>query len=326
MEKAILKTLAYADIFDYPLSLREIHKWLIGRKATLRQIEKAVGELVQSARCKAQGGYYFLPRKPGLVGKRKRREKQSASYFQKAKILCQILKLIPWIKLVGVSGALAMKNAGKSDDIDLLIVTSKNRLWISRLLALGLLSLTGQRRKVGEKGRKIAGKLCINILLEEDRLEQQSKDIFVAHEVLQMKVLWQRGGIYSKYLEDNEWAFKFLPNWIGVMVARRGAKKRSHGRDLLTCENFVEDRYLQSLRKSAQNLQHFLTARDFATLIVNYLEDFAKRWQLKIMKQPQGMERIEDGAVYFHPQDCRNEILSKYQQKLKRIISSGMFP
>ncbi|MDD5416230.1 MAG: glycosyltransferase family 1 protein [Candidatus Daviesbacteria bacterium] len=49
-------------------------------------------------------------------------------------------------------------------------------------------------------------------------------------------------------------------------AARRSAKNRSYGRDLLACENFVEDRYPQSLRKSAQNPQHFLTTCDFAAL------------------------------------------------------------
>lgn len=214
MEKAILKTLIYADIFDYPLKINEIHKWLIKKKALPRQVEKVLGKLYQVSRIKYKGEYYFLKRRNGLVAKRKRKEKQSAIYFRKAKILCQILKIIPWVKLVGISGGLVMENAGKKDDIDLFIVTSKNRLWISRLLILGLLSLTGQRRKREDQGRKIAGKLCVNILLEEDELEQQNKDIYTAHEVLQMKVLWQRDGVYSKYLEDNQWAFKFLPNWI----------------------------------------------------------------------------------------------------------------
>jgi len=198
MEKAILKTLIYADIFEYPLKIWEIHKWLIGRKVSSYQVEKAIEKLVQSGKCKVKSDYYFLPGRGSLVAKRKAREKQSAKYLRKAKILTFILKLVPWIKLVGISGGLAMDNATKEDDIDLFIIAGKNRLWISRLLTLILLSLTGQRRKVGKTGRKIAGKLCLNILLEEDRLEQSSKDIYLAHEVLQMKILLQRGGGFFK--------------------------------------------------------------------------------------------------------------------------------
>ncbi len=230
MEKAILKTLIYADIFDYPLKINEIHKWLIGppagragKKVTLRQLEKALKKLYEVSR-----KYYFLPKRGNLVSQRLSRGKQSVIYFRKAKILAQLLKLIPWIKLVGISGGLAMNNAGKKDDIDLFIVTGKNRLWISRLLALGILSLTGQRRKRRDKGKRVAGKLCVNILLEEDRLEQKNKDIFTAHEVLQMRVLWQRDGIYSKYLSDNSWAFKFLPNWIYEDVANKNVSYKKY--------------------------------------------------------------------------------------------------
>ena len=241
-----------------------------------------------------QGNFYFLRRKNDLVVKRIRREKQSKNYFRKAKILCQTLKLIPWIKMVGVSGALAMENAGKRDDIDLLIVTSKNRLWISRLLALGLLSLAGQRRKRGETGRKIAGKLCINILLEEDKLEQKNKDIFVAHEVLQMRPLWRRDGVYSKYLADNEWAFKFLPNWI----------------------DNSSDLSLRGRRGDRGNLDLIGIVSSFSLLVMTRIENLAKWLQLKIMREPQGMERIEDGALYFLPEDCRLEVLSKYKSKI----------
>ncbi len=318
MEKAILKTLIYADIFDYPLKMNDIHKWLIGRKANLRQVESAIGRLVENSKLKIQGGYYFLPGKNGLIIKRKRREGQSAKYFRKAKILCQILKIIPWIKLVGISGGLALCNASKKDDIDLFIITAKNRLWISRLLALVLLSLIGQRRKVGEKGKKIAGKLCLNILLEEDRLEQQNKDIFVAHEVLQMKVLWQRDGIYAKYLERNSWAFKFLPNWVGVGEARLGSgdfgrqpRSLAHQR-----KRPVANRLGYALRLSADRLR--LAA--FGGSLPLLLEILAKKLQLKIMQKPKGLERIEDGALYFHPEDCRSKILSEYQRNLLVVL------
>ncbi|MBI2019608.1 hypothetical protein HYS95_03010 [Candidatus Daviesbacteria bacterium] len=282
MEKAILKTLIYAGIFNYPLKINEIHKWLVGKRSTLRQIEKAIQS--QESRIKSQGRYFFLKNQNGLVARRKRAEKQSEAYFQKAKMLSYILKVVPWIKLVGVSGGLAMNNAGKSDDIDLFIITGKNRLWISRLLVIGLLSLVSQRRKRIDKGRGIAGKLCLNILLEEDRLEQKNKDIFVAHEVLQMRPLWQRDGVYSRYLADNEWVFKYLPNWISC----------------------------QSQKSKVKSQKYNSKFKSF-----DLIENLAKWFQLKIMRKPQGMERIEEGALYFHPNDCREKVLSEYRQRLK---------
>lgn len=327
MKKAVLKTLIYADIFDYPLKINELHKWLIGKKITIRQLEEALGKLVDrlqvTACLPARQGYrefYCLPKKTGLATKRVRKEKQSEIYFKKAKMLAQALKLIPWVKLVGISGGLAMKNAGKIDDIDLFIITQKNRLWISRLLCLGLLSLLGQRRKVGERGRKIAGKVCINILVEEDKLEQKNKDIYVAHEVLQMQPLWYRDEMYSRYLADNEWVFKFLPNWVEAWAVRQSAKNRSHGRNLLTCEDFVKNHKTKSFRQPARNPQHFLATSGFAAFFVDCLNDLAKRLQLKIMQKPKGLERIEEGALYFHPEDCRLKILSQYRQKLKKYL------
>lgn len=302
MEKAILKTLIYADIFDYPLKINEIHKWLIGRKVTVRQVEKGLSVLHQARRVESQGRFYFLKRRYGLVAQRRRRERQSTSYLRKAKIISQIFKMIPWIKLVGISGGLAMDNTKKTDDIDLFVITAEKRLWISRLACLGLLSLVGQRRRVGEKGRKIAGKLCMNILLEEDKLEQKNKDIFVAHEVLQMKILWQRNGVYSKYLEDNSWVFKFLPNWVSTESARGPGVSSLRGAPATKQSNSRLPRSLRSLAMTG-------------------IENLARWLQFKIMQKPLGKERIQDGALYFHPQDCRLEILRKYQQKLKTVIN-----
>lgn len=215
MEKAILKTLIYSDIFEFPLTLYEIHKWLIGKKVDLRQVEKALKDLNQKSKVKSQKGFFFLKNRSGIVEKRLRRQKQSLIYIRKASFISKILKVIPWIKLIGISGGLAMANTGKKDDIDLILITSKNRLWISRLLVLIVLSLLGQRRRVDHTQRQAAGKICCNLLMDENNLSQKRKDIYTAHEVLQMKVLWQRDGIYQKYLSENSWVFKYLPNWIG---------------------------------------------------------------------------------------------------------------
>lgn len=292
MENAILKTLVYADLFDYPLKAWEIHKWLIGKKATLRQLEKALARL--NKKIKIQKGYYFLPRRDALVSKRKKREKYSAQYLQRAMWIGQLFKLIPWIKLVGVSGNVAMDNASKVDDIDLMIVTRKKRLWISRIIMLGLLEIVGKRRKRGDSGKKASGKICINLLLEENQLAQRNKDIYVAHEVLQMRVLWQKDGIYQKYLEDNQWAFQYLPNWI-------------------TSQKF-------EVRSSESRF----TKKKTSSLVIHHsvhdvLESIAKWVQLKYMSKPKGAERISDSALYFHPRDYRPEILSNFQKRTTHL-------
>lgn len=306
MEKAILKTLIYADIFDYPLLAYEIHKWLISKTATLQQVEKALERLSKKLKVKSKKGYYSLPGRNGIINKRQQREKQSERYLLKAKITTWLLKAIPFIKLVGISGGLAMENAGRKDDIDLFIITKKNRIWLTRLLVIGLLDLMGSRRKAKMKASQVAGKLCTNILVEEDKLEQANKDIFTAHEILQMKPLWYRNGIYQQYLQDNQWVFKFLPNWIGNNTSsprplRREASRRGSNSE----SDFVK--WIPSLFSVGAHA-------------VMTMEKLAKWLQLKLMAEPQGKERIEEGALYFHPKDCRLDILDLYKKRLKFLF------
>ncbi len=289
MEKAVLKTLIYSDIFDYPLTLREIHKWLIQKKSTLTQLEKIIKKLSYELRIMNYGKYYFLTNRNKTIKKRSQNEKQSKKYFKKIKIISQILKIIPWIKLVGISGGLSMDNAGRSDDIDLFVITAKNRMWICRILALGILELLGQRRKVIHSIKQAAGKICLNILVEEDKLEQSKKNLYTAHEVLQLKPLWFRDGIYSKYLEVNNWVFKFLPNWISDMSSSRmRGSKEIHGSPIMSG-------------------------------MTDYVELLSKKFQLKIMQKPKGRERIEDGALYFHPKDYGSEIMLKYLAGVDKV-------
>ncbi|MDP3974335.1 MAG: hypothetical protein Q8P92_05890 [Candidatus Daviesbacteria bacterium] len=295
MEKAILKTLIYADVFDYPLRVWEVHKWLIGKQAILRQVEKVLNKLVQSEKCKVKSGYYFLHGRSGIVKRRQLREKQSGKFLRKARGCVWFLKIIPWIKMVGISGGLAMGNSSKADDIDLFIITARDRLWLSRLLILGMLSLIGQRRMVSHTRKEAAGKICPNILIDEEHLRQERQDIYTAHEVLQMRVLWERDGVYSKYLLGNEWAFRFLPNWVGDRIKNNElrTKHKKHNSSFLLLYS-----------------------------IFDIFENLVKKFQMWCMKSPQGMERIKDGALYFHPNDMRPQVLDIYKQKVKSLSTS----
>ena len=209
MEKAILRTLAYADVFDYPLTREEIWRWLISENR--EKFAHSLQFTLDSRQIRVTDGFYYLHNRKEIVKLREQREAWSQSKFKIARRVAPWLRLIPWIKLIGVTGALAMNNADKEDDIDLLIITSKNRLWLTRGLVVSFLRLAGVYRRPG----KIKDKICPNMLLDGKHLSMPKKerDLFSAHEVLQMKLLWQKGRTHQRFLKANQWSKEFLPNW-----------------------------------------------------------------------------------------------------------------
>lgn len=218
MEKAILRTLAYADVFDYPLNKDEIWRWLIAEKRSQKtgdrkKFTRSLKSILDSDKIHFIRGFYCLKDREKIILLRKRKEQYSASKIKLAGKVAGILRLIPWVKLVGVTGALAMRNADKEDDIDLLIITTPNRLWLTRLLAVFLLELTGKRRRPDEE--KVKDKICLNMFLDENHLAlpQKERDLFSAHEVYQMEPFWQEERTYQRFLKANSWSQKFLPNW-----------------------------------------------------------------------------------------------------------------
>ncbi|PJC28189.1 hypothetical protein CO054_01470 [Candidatus Shapirobacteria bacterium CG_4_9_14_0_2_um_filter_39_11] len=211
LKKAVLSTLAYADIFDYPLKKEEIWRFLLSDiRYQILDVSKGLKELPEVSQ---KNNFYFLKEREHLVLLRKKRERWSRKKLKIAKQVARCLKLIPTIKMVAVTGALAMENSNENDDIDLLIITSKSRLWLTRFLTVILLELVANRRHPADK--EVKDKICLNMFLDEGHLEvpKKEQDLFSSHEVCQLKVLWDKNGIYQKFLKANLWSKKFLPNW-----------------------------------------------------------------------------------------------------------------
>lgn len=214
MEKAILQTLCYHDLFSYPLTLEEIHRFLIGRRATLKEVRLALKKMI-GRKVENLGKFYFLKNRREIVAFRKKRKKYARKKQRIARRLTKFLKLLPTVKMVALTGTVAVDNAEEDDDIDLLIVTNAQRLWITRIGAVLLIELLASRPLL-EKNR-LRDAICLNILLDENhlRMPSQKQNLYVAHEIAQMEILWQKDDVYQKFLEENQWVEKFLPNWRG---------------------------------------------------------------------------------------------------------------
>jgi len=297
LDKAILRTLQYADIFDYCLTAQEIHRYLIAdklyRPTSFSAVKSKLNQLEEEKRFLfTENDFYFLKGRRRLVVLRRQKQKENQRKQEIAAKTSRWFKLIPWIKMVGLTGSLAMENASPEDDLDLLIVTAEHRLWLTRFFLVCLTEILGARRKPSVSSILSSGiwqdKVCLNMFLDEDNLAIPAgeRNLYTAHEVCQVKLLWDKEDTYKKFLEENRWVKKFLINFL--------EPKRLKNKDIR--------------RKK----------KDIFDLFFNFLEKIAFKFQLFYMKPRKTVEKVEAGRVLFHPQDCSGWVMKKYNDRIRR--------
>lgn len=211
LSEAIIKTVCYSEVFSYPLTFSELHKYLIYHKKVSKQ------ELLFELKCikntlVQEGEYITFTNTSNLVKVRKERHKESKRKYAKALLVAQLLSYIPTIKMIGISGSLSMFNSKKEDDIDLFFITSRHSLWITRLLVTFLLMFSGQKRE--RVGSFAKDKICPNMYLSEENLSLPPtlRSLYTAHEVAQLKIIHSKDYMEQKFLSENKWALKYMPH------------------------------------------------------------------------------------------------------------------
>jgi len=202
LKQAILLTIAYADVFDYPLTASEIHRYLTGLYATPTQVNYALREadkIVQIER------YYCLPGRESIIILRKKREEKSAWLWKRAIRYGLHIARLPYVHMVAVTGSLAMNNIDSRADIDYLIVTEPGHLWLCRAMVHIL------RRVAVIQGLN----LCPNYFITTRALHFPDQNLYAAHELTQMVPL-SGLEVYHEIRRQNEWVRDYLPNALGV--------------------------------------------------------------------------------------------------------------
>ena len=257
LNKRQIFSLKYHDIFDYPLTALDLEKWQ-SRFEFNSQTQK-------------YKNYYFLNSKKNLVSLRLQREENSKQKLIIAKKAAEVLKKIPSIKFIGITGSLAMNNARKDSDIDFLIITSKGLLWTTRLISYLVLNLGGfVIRKPKDKNEK--NKLCLNMWLDESDLYFDKHNLFTAHELAAIKPLINKDTTYERLILNNNWIFDYWPNAI---------RKPNKISKIKKIDKFV---------------------------LVEYL---ARQIQWQYMKNKKTRELVTPTRAFFHPFDWGEHVLIK---------------
>ncbi len=205
LERAILETLAYSDVFDYPLTIHELHRFLT-ISATLKEVRECVIDMKQVS---SAHGYYFLTGRSEIVDIRKQREHNSSKAYRRAIFYGRILGRLPFIRMVALTGSLAMLNLSKNSDMDYMLVAKPSRVWTARAFTLLLARVT----------HLLGDVICPNVIISENALDWKERNLYSAREFAQMIII--RGeDVFCVLRVANNWIEDFLPNHVIVSEAK----------------------------------------------------------------------------------------------------------
>lgn len=268
----------------------EIQHFLIALSSTPADVRAILNQsqwLGQHILC--VDGYWMVRGGAASADLRQKRQSASEALWPVARRCGTILAHLPFVRMVALTGALAVRNASTSqDDIDYLLVTTPGRVWIARALAV-LVVRIARLWHVG---------LCPNYVLSETALLQDRQDLFTAHELAQMVPL-AGSSIYEAMRATNAWAGPLLPNAAGPFYAEPDCAPRGLGR---------------------------LVQRLGENILGGALGNALERWEQsrKLRKfhaqslQPNSSAQLDRDHIKGHFNDYGYPALDKYQQRLQR--------
>ncbi|RLC38613.1 hypothetical protein DRH27_01830 [Candidatus Falkowbacteria bacterium] len=318
LKEAIFQTIVFFDMFDYPLSLFEIWQYLkfkcdiadiqiiLGSRHDLRAEPSVIDRIDE------KNGLYFLAGRGRIYETRLKRYNFTERKFKRLLLVARIFKIIPWIKMIAMGNMMGASNLKDNGDIDLFIITEKKRAWITRLFCVSIIKLLKLRPEPDNERDKICLSFFISesgmdlrgLMLNEDRRSAPNKenlklthDIYFIYWLINLAPVYDKNGIYKKFIHENNWVHFFVPNWRPAETVGR-----------------------RQVGKSLPSIY-----RDIVDMLIGGLEINVKKWQLKIM--PEVLARplnkdtqvvANDNVIKLHANDRREEYREKWIERVKQ--------
>jgi len=307
VEKAVLATIIYFDIFSFPLTWLEVFRYLINparvsgqlepgsRTLSLDDVLKSLNELVSRGLIETREGFYFLKGRQKIVQERIEKNKIAEEKWKKAKKYVFWLQFLPYVEIIFASGSLALGHTSYDSDLDVLVVTKKGRIWLARLLLILATSFLGVRRT---KHEKIApDKICLNHFISGNSLRIPFESLYNAQTYVHVTPLYYRSqSLAAEFYEQNKWVKEFLPNCDWPSLFQQRAVKKA--RLLYAVKVFLEF----TLNCSG---------------LGKVLEKIARKIQRsRIDTNLPGRIIVNDEQLEFHPYSVEKSVINEFNQRI----------
>jgi hypothetical protein len=294
IKKNILAALAYFDLFNYPLTMEEVFLNLPA-KCDQQEFEFALRGLVVDRVVYHFGKFYTLKNDYFLIERRINGNAKAEEMIAVAKKVGDFLIGFPYVRGIAISGSLSKNFADETSDVDLFIITAKNRLWIARTIMHCFKKLTFLVNKHQY--------FCMNYYIDELELQIREKNIYTAIEIATLMPL-HGDTVFEQFYIDNSWTREYLPNKCLRLTTARSLKKSS-------LKIFTEMLFNNWLGNKIDDL---------------LLKISAKRWlkniQLKKLNDKGIIMGMDAGKHHSKPdpQFFQDKLIGKYQNKVSQLL------
>ena len=289
-ELAIARSVLYASLFDYPLTLAQLRQTLIESVQTPSQILTTYdrSEALQDA-VDYRDGFFFPKGAFALVKERREREARSRAFLGRHHRLLTLVAAMPYVRMVALSGSIAHLNLEGNGDLDLFIVTRGRHVW-SVTVAIVLLAKLMGRRKI----------VCANFVVADSRLPLDQPDLFTASQIVHLKPL-VGSDVFRRFVAANPFVGRFYPNFHAAGAATIPFKLSA---PLRAAKRAIE--WLSALPSVAVEAACRRLYRD-------YLVRKASSWQ-----SPEQVQ-LQDDCLKLHTRSHRQSVLRRFDDASREL-------
>jgi len=287
-ELAVLRSVIYASLFDYPLTPAQLESSLIGVRADAAAIESWCREsdLLQAA-IEQRDGLYFPAGRSDLVRTRSRREALSRQLLDRDRRILSFVAGMPFVRMVALSGSLAHLNAEGSADLDLFVITAPHRVWSITVAALALSKVLGWRKHV-----------CMNYVVSENAMAIEPADLFSANQIIHLRPIVGHH-VFDRFVKSNPFVRDFYPNFE---LAPIGPKPRAA-------------RLKRALERLLSLGPAQIAERAARWLYGRHLKRRSTTWQSR------DQVRLEAECLKLHTSSHRASTLEQFEAAMARILA-----
>lgn len=290
VKTAIISTLAYFDMFQYPLKEQEIY-FFLPQTCLPEAFHKALHELMRSRKVFVRQGMYTLKEDMAKINRRIKGNERAARMLITARKIGALLYLFPFVRSVSISGSLSKHYADEDSDIDLFIVTAPNRLWIART-CLHLIKKFSFLFRLQDW-------FCMNYFIDEAHLLIPEQNLYTAVEIVTL-IPVNGLSVFDRFKRANAWTRTWVPHGYG-----HTALPVTDGRTRI------------------KNMTEWLFDRLWPERLDSYLMQItAKRWNQKTLagkKNGRGVLMTMDVSRHMarpQPGNYQRELLGAHERKV----------